>query len=48
VLSGLNLPILAKLALVRDPPIAEPARMANEAVRKYMASASRILVKKGP
>ena len=46
VLAGLNLPILVKLASVRDQPIAEAVRMAQEAGRKYIASASRILVKK--
>jgi mannose PTS system EIIA component len=46
VLAGLNLPILVKLASVRDQPIAEAVRMAQEAGRKYIAAASRILVKK--
>jgi PTS system mannose-specific IIA component len=46
VLAGLNLPILVKLASVRDRPIAEAVRIAQEAGRKYIAAASRILAKK--
>jgi PTS system mannose-specific IIA component len=45
VLAGLNLPILVKLASVRDRPIIEAVRIAQQAGRKYIAVASRILVK---
>jgi mannose PTS system EIIA component len=43
VLAGVNLPMLAKLASVRNRPIAEAVRMAQEAGRKYITVASRIL-----
>ena len=43
VLAGVNLPALVKLASVRNRPIAEAVRMAQEAGRKYITVASRIL-----
>ena len=43
VLAGVNLPMLVKLASVRTRPIAEALRMAQEAGRKYITIASRIL-----
>ena len=43
VLAGVNLPVLVKLASVRNRPIAEAVRMAQEAGRKYITVASRIL-----
>jgi PTS system mannose-specific IIA component len=43
VLAGVNLPMLVKLASVRSRPIAEAVRMAQEAGRKYITIASRIL-----
>jgi mannose PTS system EIIA component len=43
VLAGVNLPVLVKLASVRNRPIAEAVRSAQEAGRKYIAVASRIL-----
>lgn len=45
VLAGINLPMLVKLASVRTRPIAEAARMAQEAGRKYIAIASSVLAK---
>jgi len=45
VLAGVNLPMLVKLASVRSRPIAEAVRMAQEAGRKYITVASRILAK---
>ncbi len=45
VLAGVNLPMLVKLASVRGRPIAEAVRMAQEAGRKYITVASRILAK---
>ena len=45
VLAGVNLPVLVKLASVRNRPIAETVRMAQEAGRKYITVASRILAK---
>jgi PTS system mannose-specific IIA component len=42
VLAGVNLPVLVKLASVRNRPIAEAVRMAQEAGRKYITVASRI------
>jgi len=45
VLAGVNLPMLVKLASVRTKPIAEAVRMAQEAGRKYITVASRILAK---
>ena len=45
VISGVNLPMLVKLASVRSRPIAEAVRMAQEAGRKYITVASRILAK---
>jgi PTS system mannose-specific IIA component len=43
VLAGVNLPMLVKLASMRDHPIAEAARTAQEAGRKYITIASSIL-----
>ena len=45
VLAGVNLPMLVKVASVRSRPIAEAVRMAQEAGRKYITAASRILPK---
>ncbi len=45
VLAGVNLPMLVKLASVRARPIAEAVRMAQDAGRKYITVASRILAK---
>ena len=45
VIAGVNLPMLVKLASVRTRPIAEAVRMAQEAGRKYITVASRILAK---
>ena len=45
VVAGINLPMLVKLASVRTRPIAEAVRMAQEAGRKYITVASRILAK---
>ena len=45
VLAGVNLPMLVKLASVRSQPIAEAVRMAQEAGRKYITIASRILAR---
>lgn len=44
VLAGVNLPMLVKLASVRTRPIAEAARIARDAGRKYIAVASSLLV----
>ncbi|WP_102959558.1 PTS sugar transporter subunit IIA [Mangrovicella endophytica] len=47
VLAGVNLPMLIKLAKIRaDLPIAEALVIAQEAGRKYIAVASRILAGK--
>jgi len=43
VLAGVNLPMLVKLASVRTRPIAEAVRVVQEAGRKYITIASRIL-----
>ena len=45
VLAGINLPMLVKLASVRTRPIAEAARIAQDAGRKYIAVASSLLAK---
>lgn len=45
VLAGVNLPMLVKLASVRSRPIAEAVSLAQEAGRKYITVASRILAK---
>lgn len=45
VLAGVNLPMLVKLASVRNRPISEAVRMAQEAGRKYITIASSILAK---
>jgi mannose PTS system EIIA component len=46
VLAGVNLPMLVKLASVRSRPISEAVRMAQEAGRKYITIASRVLATK--
>ncbi len=44
VLAGINLPMLVKLAKVRaDTPLAEAVARAQEAGRKYITVASRVL-----
>jgi mannose PTS system EIIA component len=43
VLAGVNLPMLVKLASVRSRSMAEAVRMAQEAGRKYIILASRVL-----
>ena len=43
VLAGVNLPMLIKLASVRTRPVAEALRMGQEAGRKYITIASRLL-----
>jgi mannose PTS system EIIA component len=43
VLAGVNLPVLVKLASVRNRPIAEAVRVAQEAGGQYITVASRIL-----
>ena len=43
VLAGVNLPMLVKLASVRTRPISEAVHLAQEAGRKYITIASRIL-----
>ena len=45
VLAGVNLPMLVKLASVRTRPLAEAVRMAQDAGRKYITVASRLLAK---
>ena len=46
VISGVNLPMLIKLAEVRDElPLAEAARVAADAGRKYINIASELLAK---
>ena len=45
VLAGINLPMLVKLASLRGRPVAEAVRMAQEAGRKYITVASRLLAK---
>jgi mannose PTS system EIIA component len=45
VLAGVNLPMLVKLASVRTRPLNEAVRMAQEAGRKYITVASRLLAK---
>ena len=47
VLAGINLPMLVKLAKVRDNrPLPEAISMAQEAGRKYVTIASRVLAGK--
>ena len=47
VLAGINLPMLVKLAKVRDDaPLAEAVAAAQEAGRKYVTIASRVLTGK--
>jgi PTS system mannose-specific IIA component len=47
VVAGINLPMLIKLATVRgDTPLAEAVGQAQEAGRKYINIASRILAGK--
>ncbi len=43
VIYGANLPLLVKLAKLRDRPMAEAADQAIEAGRKYIDTASRML-----
>ena len=44
VIAGVNLPMLVKLASVRDEkPLAEAVAMAQEAGRKYINVASQVL-----
>ena len=43
VIAGANLPMLVKLAAVRDRPMAEAVQLAQEAGRKYITVASRLL-----
>lgn len=43
VLSGVNLPMLIKLASVRGLPAHEALRLAHDAGRKYITSASEVL-----
>ena len=45
MLAGVNLPMLVKLASVRNRPITEAVRMAQEAGRKYITVASGLLAK---
>lgn len=44
VICGANLPLLVKLAKVRDRPLDEVVRLALEAGHKYIDSASRMLL----
>jgi PTS system mannose-specific IIA component len=47
VLAGINLPMLVKLATVRaDVPLGEAVAQAQEAGRKYINIASRVLAGK--
>jgi PTS system mannose-specific IIA component len=47
VLAGINLPMLIKLAKVREEcPLTEVVRLAQEAGRKYITIASRVLAGK--
>ena len=47
VLAGINLPMLVKLAKVRDEyPLSEAVAQAQEAGRKYITVASRVLAGK--
>jgi len=48
VLAGVNLPMLVKLASVRNRSIAEAVRMAQEAGRKYITAASCYCTAKPP
>ena len=45
VVAGVNLPMLVKLAKVRTRPIAEAASLAQEAGRKYITIASRVMAR---
>jgi len=45
VLAGVNLPMLVKLASVRERPLAEAVLAAQEAGRKYINVASRLLAR---
>jgi PTS system mannose-specific IIA component len=45
VLAGVNLPMLVKLAGVRERPLAEAVLAAQEAGRKYINVASRLLAR---
>jgi mannose PTS system EIIA component len=47
VLAGINLPMLVKLAKVRDEcPLSEAVAAAQESGRKYITIASRVLAGK--
>ena len=48
VVYGANLPLLVKLAKMRDRPLADAVRAALEAGRKYIDSAAQILESAGP
>ncbi|MEK9751832.1 MAG: PTS sugar transporter subunit IIA [Rhodospirillaceae bacterium] len=49
VIAGVNLPMLIKLASVRDQqPLAEAVAAAQEAGRKYINIASQLLAQDGP
>ncbi|MGE3743438.1 MAG: PTS sugar transporter subunit IIA [Geminicoccaceae bacterium] len=48
VLAGANLPLLLKLASVRNKPIDEAVRLAQEAGRKHIMVASQILSEQTP
>jgi mannose PTS system EIIA component len=49
VIAGVNLPMLIKLASVRDQqPLAEAVAAAQEAGRKYINIASQLLAQEGP
>lgn len=43
VVAGINLPMLVKLAKVREMPLAQAVDVAQEAGRKYINVASRVL-----
>lgn len=45
VIAGVNLPLLVKLAGVRERPLGEAVLAAQEAGRKYIAVASRLLAR---
>ncbi|TAJ83544.1 PTS fructose transporter subunit IIA [Reyranella sp.] len=45
VVAGMNLPMMVKFAELRDRPIAEAIPLAQEAGRKHMTIASRILAR---
>ncbi|MGE0747663.1 MAG: PTS sugar transporter subunit IIA, partial [Rhodospirillales bacterium] len=47
VIAGVNLPMLIKLASVRDKPLDEAVASAQDAGRKYISVASRLLAERG-